>query len=284
MIREFIHAWPLFATSWITGWLVAATLSLIGVVVIARNQVFVGAALSQASTLGIALAMWIGALGGEAGQAMAESDSFLTAVAVVVAVIGALATARSSGPGHESREGMMGWLFLLGAAGSIVVVSRSPHGMEEVRRLFESSIIGATKADVAAFSVAAVATAAAITWQWRAILLWIMDPATAQASGVRARRMETVSAIWLGLGVGLAIRASGTLYTFGCLALPALIAKSLCREVRTMFFVAPLVAVAAGVIGFVVANYYDFPPAQMATCLSALALPLSWTRRKFRRL
>jgi len=281
MIHDFLQSWSLFGNTYLVGWLIAATLGLIGVVVIARDQVFMGAALAQASTLGIALALWIGAALG--GQAWAESDGFLTAVAIAVSVLGALLTSRASGPRHESREGLMGWLFLLGAAGAIVVVSHSPHGMEEVRRLFESSIIGATRADVAVFSTALRATAAAIALRWRSILLWVMDPVMAAASGVRIRGLETACALWLGLGVGLAIRASGTLYTFGCLALPALIAKSLCREVRSMFIVAPLAALLCAVAGFVAANHFDFPPAQLAVGLMAALLPAAWARRRLRR-
>jgi ABC-type Mn2+/Zn2+ transport system permease subunit len=72
------------------------------------------------------------------------------------------------------------------------------------------------------------------------------------------------------------------LYTFGCLVLPALIAKSLVREVRTMFLVAPLVAVLGASAAFVVANHYDFPPAQMTISILGLVLPLAWAVRRLR--
>ncbi len=281
MIKDFFDSWTLFGNTYLVGWLVAAMLSVIGVVVIARDQVFIGAALSQASTLGIAVAMWTGAALG--GAAWAESGPFLTGVAIVVSVLASVATTRASGPRRESREGVMGWLFLLGAAGAIVVVSHSPHGMEEIQRLVSSSIIGATGSDVLTFAAATAVTGAVVAWKWRAILLWVMDPTTAAAAGVPVRLMETISAVWLGLGVGLAIRVSGMLYTFGCLVLPALAAKSLCREVRTMFIAAPCFGVGVACIGFVVANHHDFPPAQLTIALMAAALPLAWLRRGIRR-
>ena len=43
-------------------WLIALLLSMIGVLVIAKDQIFLSAAVSQASTLGIALGMWAGVL------------------------------------------------------------------------------------------------------------------------------------------------------------------------------------------------------------------------------
>ena len=80
-----------------------------------------------------------------------------------------------------------------------------------------------------------------------------------------------------------AIRLSaGTLYTFGCLVLPALIAKNLCREVRPMLWVAPLFACAAALAGFVLANGLDWPPAHATVAILAGALPLAWALRSLR--
>lgn len=76
------------------------------------------------------------------------------------------------------------------------------------------------------------------------------------------------------------MRVSGLLYTFGCLVLPALIAKNLCREVRPLFVVAPLVAVGTGVVGCVLAYYYDHPPAQMTVALLSVLLGGTWVWRR----
>jgi ABC-type Mn2+/Zn2+ transport system permease subunit len=73
------------------------------------------------------------------------------------------------------------------------------------------------------------------------------------------------------------------LYTFGCLVLPALIAKNVCREVRPMFLVAPVVAVATGAVGFMLANHYDFPPAQMTVALLSFLLMVAWLLPRMRR-
>ena len=72
------------------------------------------------------------------------------------------------------------------------------------------------------------------------------------------------------------------LYTFGCLVLPALVAKNLCREVRPMFIVSPLVALGTGAAGFVLANHYDYPPAQMTVALLSLLLTIAWLLRRLR--
>jgi ABC-type Mn2+/Zn2+ transport system permease subunit len=72
------------------------------------------------------------------------------------------------------------------------------------------------------------------------------------------------------------MRVSGMLYTFGLLVLPALVAKNACREVRTIFFISPVIALSVGTLGFMLANYYDFPPAQMTVALLSVLLVLAW--------
>ena len=95
--------------------------------------------------------------------------------------------------------------------------------------------------------------------------------------------MSALLSAWLGLAVGLSMRVSGMLYTFGCLVLPALVAKNICREVRPMFVVAPLVAVCTATVGFVLAHHYDDPPAQMTVALLCLVLAIAWMVRRGRR-
>lgn len=277
MIQDFLSSWALFHNTYLAGWMVALLLSLVGVVVVARDQIFIGAAVSQASTLGIALAMWIGAAAGS-DPGIFESDLFLGAMAVAFSVIAAVITARGS-IGGESAEAITGWVFLVSSSFSILIVSHSPHGLEEIHRLLASSIIGATRLDVWLFAMLALATASVLASARRKILLFVMDPVMAEAVGLNVRRWGVLSSIWLGLVVGASIRVSGALYTFGCLVLPALIAKSFSREVGAMFLVAPAFSLLAGVAGFVVANHYDYPPAQTTVALLSLLLVVAWLDR-----
>jgi zinc/manganese transport system permease protein len=184
-------------------------------------------------------------------------------MAVVFSVIAALITVSRGEESKETPEAITGWVFLLAASGSILIVSHSPLGLEEIYRLLSSSIIGAATIDVGIFAVFLFLTVIFLGISHQRLLLFSLDPAMAAA-------------------VGLAIRTSGMLYTFGCLVLPALVAKSLCREVRLMFVVAPLVSLLSGVLGFMMANHYDFPPAQMAVALLCLFLCLAWILRRFR--
>jgi ABC-type Mn2+/Zn2+ transport system permease subunit len=279
MIEGFLSSWALFHKTYLAGWSIGLLLSLIGVLVVARDQIFIGAAISQASTLGIALGMWLVGWTATGALAWLTPDRFLTATAVTFSLLAALATSRGGGAGRESHEAITGWVFLASASLSILVVSHSPHGLEEIHRLLASSIIGATSADLWTFGALAAATILVLWTTHRRLLLLAMDPPMAAAVGMNTSRWANLISAWLGLAVGLSIRSSGMLYTFGCLVLPGLIAKNLCREVRPMLFVAPSVALGSGAAGFVLANHYDFPPAQMTIALLSLLLTVAWVIR-----
>ena len=279
MIESFLSSWTLFHQSYLTGWLISLLLSIIGVLVVARDQIFIGAAVSQASTLGIALTMWASVVFPLERFSWFQSDVFLSAMAVIFSILAASITGRGGETGKESHEAITGWVFLISGSLSILIVSHSPHGLEEIHRLLSSSIIGATGADVWSFSLLTFLTVFLIFLFYRKILLFTLDPSMAMAIGMKMKIWSLATSAWLGLAVGLSIRTSGMLYTFGCLILPALVAKNLCREVRTMFWVAPAVAVGTGVIGFLFANHYDYPPGQMTIALFCLVLVGAWAFR-----
>ncbi len=286
MIESFLASWDLFHQTYLAGWLIALLLSLMGVFIVARDQIFIGIAISQASTLGIALGMSIGSwldvhhIAWLDAAEILSNDGFLSAMAVLFAIFAALLTARRSEAGGESHEAITGWVFLSSASLAILLVAHSPHGLDEIQRLLSSSLIGATTGDVWTFVLLTGGTILALVLANRRLLLFAMDPPMAAAVGMRVAWWSAGTAIWIGLVIGLAMRVSGMLYTFGLLVLPALVAKNLCREVRTVFFISPMIAVSVGTIGFVLANHYDFPPAQMTVALLNGLLVLGWLYRR----
>jgi len=128
VIQEFVASWPLFHNTYLVGWLIGLLLALVGVLVVARDQIFIGAAVSQASTLGVALALGLGSWTATEALEWLHADAFLAAMAVVFSVLAALLTARGEAAAQESHEAVTGWVFLLSASGAILIVSHSPHG------------------------------------------------------------------------------------------------------------------------------------------------------------
>ncbi|TFH24410.1 MAG: metal ABC transporter permease [Myxococcales bacterium] len=280
MILEFIESWPLFHDAYLSGLLIAALLGLVGVAVVARDQIFIGAAVSQASMFGIAFGI-------RAGDPLAHRlseralDIMHSVTGGAAAVLGAWLTGVTAAT-RDTRESMTGWVFLVGASLSVLVVAHSPHGLAEVNRLAASTIIGAHGTDVVLFVALLVVTIGVLAARRDAILLMLVDSEMARATGVPVRIWDRLLAIWLGLTVACSIHVAGMLYTFGCLVLPGLAARNLCRELTAMLFVAPVLGVSVCLIGFVVANGLDYPPAQVAVALMSALLVASWGIRSLR--
>lgn len=282
MIGSFVDSWALFQTTYLSGWLIAYVLALVGVWVVARDQIFLGVAVAQASTLGVAIALWTGRLAAAAVFQALGSDGLAAGFAVAASVATALLTTRHREGGAESGEAVTGWVFLVAASLPTLLLAHDPHGLEEVHQLLFSTLLGATRTDLLVFAALAGITTA-LVWRLRdPLLLLAVDPEMAAAVGLRHHLWRAALAVWLGLAVGLSIRVSGTLFTFGCLVLPALVAKHWVREVRSLMVLAPFVAVAAAVAGFMLANHFDIPPAHMTVALLCAALPLSWLRGRAR--
>ena len=58
MLQEFISSWSLFYPTYLAAIIMGCALSIIGVIVVSRNQIFIAAAISQAATLGVAVSFY----------------------------------------------------------------------------------------------------------------------------------------------------------------------------------------------------------------------------------
>jgi ABC-type Mn2+/Zn2+ transport system permease subunit len=279
VIESFLGSIDLFGTTYLLGLLIAGVLSVVAVSLKKRDHIFLGAAVAQASTLGVAIALW---LAGSAGVHALESNVGATAFAVAASVATAWLAVRVGEGRSESHEAVTGWVFLLAGSVPVLMLADSPHGLEEVQRLLFSTLLSVSAGDLWLFVVIGIATLLAALLLHERLLLVTLDPQLAIAVGLSQRAWSGALALWLGLAVGFSIRSAGTLYTFGCLVLPALLAKNLCREVSPMLWVSPLIAVVTAAAGFVVSTHFDLPPAHTTVGTLAAALPFAWAWRRLR--
>ena len=282
MIADFLDSWALFHDAYLAGWLIGVLLSLVGVFVVARDQIFIGAAVSQASLFGIARRHlgWAACSAPRAGGIPSCSTPSWADCSPC--------WRRSSPPAprtaaaRETPEAVTGWVFLASTSGSILLMSHNRLGMEEINRLLSSTIIGAHRQDVWIFLGLTALTVLLLGFKYRSVVLIALEPEMARVAGLRVGLWNGLLSAWLGIVIGFAIHVSGVVYAFAILVLPALIAKNLGRTARSLFFLAPCASLGTGVVAFVLANHYDYPPGQTAAaCLCGL-LVCVWLLRAVR--
>src|SRR5215469_8783338 len=112
----------------------------LGLHVLRRNVVFADLALAQLSALGATLAYAV-------GYPPTSLESF--AYALLLTGLGAaLLTASRGLARHVSQEAMVGILYVLATAATILVIDRSPQGAEHVKRMLVGSILTVTPQDL----------------------------------------------------------------------------------------------------------------------------------------
>ncbi|BAM03716.1 metal ABC transporter permease [Phycisphaera mikurensis] len=272
---DFLASWPLFLRPYLLTLTAAALLSLVGVVAAARRQVFVAAAVAQASTLGYALFGLFAGGSVISGLSLALRDALSVAAAVLAAALTMLGGAGLREGSRLDADELTAAVFILGGAGSVLALSGAPAGMEQLRRLQASSVIGASTPDVVALAVLLIAAAAFLLVRHRALVLVLTDPVLAAAIGLRLWAWNLGLAVACGLTLGLAVRSTGVLYAFAVLALPVMIAKQFSGRVRDLLVAAPAVAVGCGLLGLYLAYDFDLPPGQVIAVLLCLLLTLA---------
>lgn len=267
MIGEFLDSWAIFYRTYLSAMIMGLSLSLLGVVVVARGNVFVAAAIAQASMLGVSLSLFL-----SLGQPVLAAVFFSIAASLLVA-------RKHPEGGNSTSEELTGWIFLISGSLSVLLLARMPYGLKEIQSLLSSSIIGANSADIGIFTVILVIFIGFLVLNMRRLTLFLSDPVMAAAVGANIILWSITLSICLGFTTGLAIQSSGMLFTFGCLVLPAQMAKHLCRDIPPMFIAAPLTAIISILIGLILGNHFDLPPAQTIIALMSFMLLLTWSFR-----
>ncbi len=128
-LSDFFDAWEVFETGVLAAIIVGATLGVLGVYVVLRRLVFLSAALGQSASFGVVLSLFL------FGSELGVSDNAVPIFgAIAVSFVATLLVAGARGSA-AFRDGALGSVFLVGAAGTILIGSRLTHEMHEIEAL-----------------------------------------------------------------------------------------------------------------------------------------------------
>ena len=267
----------LFRESLYGALVIALACSVIGVYVVLRRIVFVGAALAQISSAGIALALWLygHGIGGE-----------LTHHPVAFALVFSLAGALFFSVGHTPRAGVppdatIGVTYAVAAAAGILLIAKAATG--EAHDIFlQGNILGITRLDTLVLLGVAIPVLLVHLVFYKEFLFVSFDRETARTLGYNVAFWNLLLYFTLGLVIAFAMQFAGVMLVFDFLVLPAVTGLLLARSMAGIFSVAVGSGILAAVIGFSLSVPFDLPsgPAIIASS-GALAL-LAWLGRQVR--
>jgi len=141
-----MDAWQILLPAFVMSALMIVTHTYLGLHVLARGIIFVDLALAQIAALGVSVAFLLGyhAHGIEA-QAFAFAATLITALAF---------TGLYRIPSKTAREVTIGCVYIVATALSLVILSQTTQGMEELKSLLNGNILWVQWKDISLVAIA----------------------------------------------------------------------------------------------------------------------------------
>lgn len=254
----------------LAGVLVAAVCALLGVFVILKRVVFIGITLAETAACGVALALMI------------NWPPFVGALLLTLLTVGLLAAPFEGR--RIPRDAVLGVLFVAASSLSVLLVSHSGFGLQEVKSLLYGDLILTTADDLRVIGAVLIPAAACLLLFMRPILYAFLDREAALVLRIKPVRWELLFFLLLGLVVAAASKVAGALMVFCHMIAPAAAALLLARRLSVVLVLAVLLAVASTLSGLWLSFRCDWPTNQTVCLVACALLPLAGVAIGVRRL
>ena len=281
-LKEILSPDFLLRNSVYTSVLIGFACPLVGVFLVLRRLVFMGVALPQLSSTGVAVALsvplWLGAIQPEHA---AQNEHLLAFAGSTIFSLGAilvLAFLERRGRGHP--EGRLGAAYVVAAALSILLLSKNRYAEIGWLDLLKGEIITISNFDLTLTAATLVVVLAVLGLFQKEMLLVSFDRAMAVTLGKKVLFWDVVLYLLIGLTVSMAVLSVGPLISFGFLLIPALTAHLFAKNMRQFAILASLIGGASAFIGFWIAYQWDCPIGPTDIVLLGIIYALGFAAKK----
>ncbi len=254
----------------------------LGIHIIARGVIFVDLALAQVAALGWAA----GGLGLAARVAaiLPLSESVAAYAIGIAATLLAAALFALTRMRHRfvPQEAIIGIVYVVASAGTILLAAQSPRGSEHVEQLLTGSLLWVTWPQI--WKTAAIyAVIGAIHWALRERFFTIsLEPERAGERRWSLRWWDFLFYALFGVVVTSSVHIAGVLLVFSFLVIPAVIAFLFTDRPARLLTIAWASGTAAAVIGLYTSYRTDLPTGPVMVCAFAAALVVAFAVRAVR--
>lgn len=282
-LREILAPDFLLRNSIYVTLLVGFMCPLIGCYLILRRLVFLGVALPQVASAGVALTLslhvWVGS--DSVFHFLTESPFTGSLIFTFIAIV-ALACIERWGRG--AGEGGLGALYVLTTAASILILAKCPTAEQSWLSLFKGEIVSVGIHDVVVTAISFGITLVFLALFAKELLLVSYD----REMAITLRKVVFLWDLLLYLLIGLVIAVSvltvGPLVTFGFLIIPPLIVHPWAGRMRRFFILSSILGVVSSFLGFWIAYHLDLPVGPTDVALLGVMLGISRGLQKLLRL
>jgi zinc/manganese transport system permease protein len=250
------------------GLLVIAGLHVyLGLHVVERGVIFVDLSLAQLAVLGAAVAsLW--------GLDPHDAPTRWTALAFTV--VGALVfSVTRSERGRVPQEAIIGIVYAVASAATILILNNAPHGAEHIRDVLVGQLLAVGPSDVLQLTLLyAVIGVLHVVWR-RRLLAVSADPAAARASGIHVKAWDFLFYLTFGLTVTASVEMGGVLVVFSYLIVPSVTAMLFANRTAPRLAIGWAVAALASAAGMLGSVWLSAPPGASVVCAFGMMLLLA---------
>jgi len=264
LLREMLSPDFLLRDALYTVVVVGLACPLIGVFFILRRLVFLGVALPQISSTGVALALslhvWFGHH--DHGHSHGQHDTS-TAVAFSGALVFSILTVIVLTFLERRRKGIAeGWLgtaFVVATATSLLLIAKCPQAEQGWLDLFRGEVIAITQHELLWTGGILALVLGLLAVFRREFLLVSYDWRLAITQGRSVFGWNLLLFTLIGLTVAATVMTVGPLIAFGFLIVPTLIAKVFASTMPRLLVAGSLIGGTCAFVGFYLAFRWDLP-------------------------
>lgn len=253
--------WPLIA-SLILPWL----LVYLGLHIVQRGVIFVDLALAQTAAFGTCVSMLVG-YDVHDWQSYAFSLGFTFVGAVVL-------TFTRTRHQRVPQEALIGIVYVVAAAASILALSKSAGGKEELQRSLVGELLVVPAADVLKTFGLFIGVGVMHFIFRKKFLAISAGPEQAAAAGLNVRWWDFVFYMLFGLVVTSFVHIGGVLLVFSYLVVPAVCAAYLANSFVGRFALGWIIATVCSLVSLLITAKIDLPIGAAIVCVLGLALLL----------
>lgn len=293
-LASFFANWDIFRDAVFAGMAAGALLGFLGVQIVLRRMVFASSAIAQAAALGVALSFWLPAIVDPAGHAARHaSDPSAHIVpfiyepvlwALAASLLATFAFIANPVRLHLTRESLLGVVFLVGGAGTVIIGDRIKQESNDLAAILFGSAVVVQRTDLILIIVATVALLGVHVFRMRALMFAAFDPVGARVQGLPVGKLNTFVFVAIGVAVALCTRALGALPVFAFSVLPAMAALALTERLGLVFALGAVLGALSGGAGYVVSFRGDLPVGATQTAVALALFVLALVRRAVTRM
>ncbi len=162
----------------------------------------------------------------------------------------------------------------MAAAAAVLLLSRSPHGNEEIRNMLVGDITVVSALEVwKCFAVFTIVGVLHFLLR-KKFLLVSFERDAAYERGLRVRWWDFLFYATFGLVVTIFVRVAGVLLVFSYLIVPAVCAVTMARSISARLLIGWTIALIGGIAGLFFSFYADLPSGAAIVCTFGALLVL----------